>query len=410
MKELISMDTNKSKNISKSINPSDLRRRAEDLVSKSEERISNMSAEDIKKLVHELHTHQVELEIQNEDLRKAYISLENLRENYHELFDLAPCGYLKLNQSGCIVEANCTAAEMLAIDKIFLINKKFTDFVIDEYQDEFYRIYSKYNEDSGKQDCEIKLKKGIEELWVHLNLRKTKQTDIDSSSYLITFYNINKQKKMQFFNDLCRNVYDSIFFINPENSKFIDFNEQAIKSLGYTSKELLTMGMVDIETTISNNFLWRKLVKDVYKNGTFLIKGFHKCKDGAVFPVEVNITVVNYLNRDYIIAIARDITEREKADKALRLAKKQIENITEQLQSILSNIPEVIYSTKADVTGTILYISDRWEKWTGYSPEESYTNAEVWSKSIHPEDRERTLQQYAQAILYEKKIYLNIVS
>ena len=382
---------------------SDLRKRAEALVSKSEERIADMSAEDIKKLVHELHTHQVELEIQNEDLRKAYISVENLRENYHELFDLAPCGYIKLNQKGCIIKANSTAAEMLAIDKTSLMNRKFTDFVIDEYQDEFYRIYSKYNEDSGRKSCEIKLKKGMQELWVHLDLRKIKRTGIDFDSYLITIYNINKQKKIQFFNDLSRNINDAIFFINPENSKFIDFNDQAIKSLGYTSKELLTMGMVDIETTISNNLLWRKLVKDVRKKGSFLIKGFHKCKDGAVFPVEVNITVANYLNREYIIATARDITERKKADKALILAEKQIENIREQLQSILNNIPEVVYSAKADSNRTILYISDSWEKWTGYSPEECYTNAEAWSESIHQEDLERLLLQYEQAILYEKE-------
>ena len=316
-----------SKSTKKSSNFHDLRKRAEAMLGKSEESISDMSNEDIKRLVHELDTHQIELELQNEDLKKAYILLEETKKTYHELFDFAPCGYLKLDEKCMIMEVNLTATELLETVKSELINRKFTDFIVNEYQDVFYKTYSGNNDFNVKKSCELKLKRGEKDFWTNLELRHLKSTGSDNFSFLITINDISRQKYHQFFNNLTRNINDAIFFINPDDSKFIDINEQAANSLGYKRDELLSMGVVDIEVVIPDSFSWKKHVEEVHQKGSLLLEGLHKRKDGTVFPVEVNITATNYSNREYIIAIARDISERKKNELALNAEKAYSEGI-----------------------------------------------------------------------------------
>ncbi len=91
-----------------------LRERAERrLQAVKHEQVSTLSREEIRKLVHELETHQIELEMQNEELREAQRSLETSREKYTSLFNLAPVGYMTLNPLFQIEEVNFTAANML---------------------------------------------------------------------------------------------------------------------------------------------------------------------------------------------------------------------------------------------------------------------------------------------------------
>ncbi|MFZ1398178.1 MAG: hypothetical protein WAS33_14840, partial [Candidatus Promineifilaceae bacterium] len=96
-----------------------LRQRAEDLTqeiaSPSLFEIATSSPEEFAKVLYELQVHQIELELQNEELRQTQLNLEESRRRYFELYDLAPVGYLTLNLAGIIEEANLTAAEMLGV-------------------------------------------------------------------------------------------------------------------------------------------------------------------------------------------------------------------------------------------------------------------------------------------------------
>jgi PAS domain S-box-containing protein len=115
----------------------DLRKRAEAFLNTNPEETPTVSTADVKKLVHELQVHQVELEMQNEELREAQTELAQSRDAYAELYDFAPVGYLTLDCNGVIVESNQTAAIMLGVGRSRLLRKKFAVFVQRDAQDEW---------------------------------------------------------------------------------------------------------------------------------------------------------------------------------------------------------------------------------------------------------------------------------
>ena len=93
----------------------------------------------------------------------------------------------------------------------------------------------------------------------------------------------------------------------------------------------------------------------------------------------------------------RTVTWHKKADRQIKQAKGRYENL-------MRNIPDAIYFALPDETGAATFISGRWKEWTGYSPDDFYRDFEILPKSIHPEDREKAIQAYAQAHK-EKKEY-----
>ena len=134
-----------------------LRERAEEAMRTSRADVAAMPAEDIQALVHELQVHQVELEIQNEELREAQAKLAESRDRYADLYEFAPVGYLTLGEHGAILEANLAAAEMLGTDRGALLQAKITSFIASASQDTFYLHQQAVDEDENKQVCELEM-------------------------------------------------------------------------------------------------------------------------------------------------------------------------------------------------------------------------------------------------------------
>jgi PAS domain-containing protein len=93
---------------------------------------------DARRLIEELRTHRIELEMQNEELRKARAELEESRGRYSNLYDFAPVGYFTFDQQGLILEANLTGATLLGIPRSALSKKPFVSFIVPEHQDAFH--------------------------------------------------------------------------------------------------------------------------------------------------------------------------------------------------------------------------------------------------------------------------------
>ena len=144
--------------------PSDLRMRADALWRKrSAERDSTSHAgadiplEEALNLLHELEVHQIELEMQNDELRRTQDELAASRARYFDLYDLAPVGYLTLSEEGRILEANLTAANLLGLERSQLANQPVTSFIVPEDQDIYYLHRKRLFATQQPQVCELRM-------------------------------------------------------------------------------------------------------------------------------------------------------------------------------------------------------------------------------------------------------------
>jgi hypothetical protein len=135
-----------------------LRRNAEELLRKKQVKMEKLAIEtDSIKLLHELQVHQIELEMQNEELIQANETAETALKKYTMLYDFAPMGYFTLDPECNICELNFTGAEMLADKRYSLVNSNFKLFVSEDSRSLFDKFFSKVYSKKGKESCEVKL-------------------------------------------------------------------------------------------------------------------------------------------------------------------------------------------------------------------------------------------------------------
>jgi hypothetical protein len=112
---------------------------------------------DVNKLIHELQVHQIELEMQNEELRQAYDTAEAALKKYTMLYDLAPTGYFILDHDGSISDLNFTGADILGDRRFSLINSNFKLFISRDSQPVFNNFFSKVYTSNTKESCMVML-------------------------------------------------------------------------------------------------------------------------------------------------------------------------------------------------------------------------------------------------------------
>ena len=125
------------------------------------------------------------------------------------------------------------------------------------------------------------------------------------------------ETSLKLFSDLVDQTNDGIFIIDAAESTFLNVNRKTCDNLGYTKDELLSMRVIDIENAIPNEKRWLEHVNLLRGEGPQIISGEHKRKDGSVFPVEVTARLVEIEGKEYVVAVARDITERRKYENRL---------------------------------------------------------------------------------------------
>ena len=161
---------------------SELRRQAEEIAqgetAQSSEDMETLSPEATRRMLHELRVHQIELEMQNEELRRTQEELESSQARYFDLYDLAPVGYLTLSEQGLILEANLTAATLLGVERKALVNQPLSHFILPEDQDVNYRHHKLLFETDGLHVCELRMVRAdAAPFWAHLEANAAPDTN-----------------------------------------------------------------------------------------------------------------------------------------------------------------------------------------------------------------------------------------
>jgi len=156
----------------KPLTAQDLRQRAEELFRASESLILETTTHDeTKQLLHELRVHQIELEMQNEELRRAQEELDVSQARYFDLYDLAPVGYLTITDNNMIQEVNLAAATMFGVARSLLVNEGIRKILPKESQLIFYQYLKQCIEANSAQEWEMRLLRADgEQFWAHLQV------------------------------------------------------------------------------------------------------------------------------------------------------------------------------------------------------------------------------------------------
>ena len=120
---------------------------------------ADMSPEEARLMLHELRVHQIELEMQNDELRRVQVELDTARARYFDLYDLAPVGYCTLNEKGLILQSNLAASTLLGVPRNALARQLFSRFILKEDQDIYYLHRKKLVESDTPQLCELRMVK-----------------------------------------------------------------------------------------------------------------------------------------------------------------------------------------------------------------------------------------------------------
>ena len=146
-----------------------LRRQAEEKAARIIEKQEVLSLEETRQALYELQVHQIELEMQNEELCSAQAELDAARARYFDLYDLAPVGYCTISKEGLILEANFTAATLLGSTRNALVKQPVTRFIRKEDQDVYYLHRRQLFETGEPQTFELQMvKKDGAPIWVRM--------------------------------------------------------------------------------------------------------------------------------------------------------------------------------------------------------------------------------------------------
>ncbi|HEX7584418.1 MAG TPA: PAS domain S-box protein, partial [Prolixibacteraceae bacterium] len=321
---------------------STLRQRAEALLKR---KLSNSGSQrsdaDIQKLIHELEVHQIELEMQNEELRLAKEREAKLAtEKYIELYDFAPSGYFTLSREGKIIDLNLSGAKMLGKERSYIKNSRFVFFVTDDTRSIFNLFLDRVFNSKSQQTGEVSLSAGNLTSYVHL----TGIAAENREECFITAVDISDRKQMQDDLEKSRALLQAIIEGTPDSIYVKDIEGKYLLVNG--ASERITGKKVKDILGKDDYFLFPPEEAEVIMNGDRKVM-----KEGKVATYEETVTITSDVtiflstkgpifdssgNTVGLFGVARDITESKKAEEEIQ---KSME-IQQQFQKHLTEIRE----------------------------------------------------------------------
>ena len=294
------------------------RKRKEEALREKSSYALKTTSDSLQKTEAELHLHQNELEMQNEELRKVQVNLERSRERYFELYDLAPAGYLTLNKQGLIINANFTTATLLGVDRKSLVNTSFSRFIVPDHQDVFYGCRNELIKTGNRQSCELYLmypdgppfrvqviavpapaSEGAEAALSLMLIDITGRKQIDEA----------QQKREKIFGVMFESHDSVMLLIDPGSGIIRDANLAAERFYGRSRETLCTLSIDEINTLPPKEV--KALRAKVVRGQITTFTSQHRHSSGEARTVEVHSSPVAIGGKTLLFSIIHDITETE---------------------------------------------------------------------------------------------------
>ncbi|REE07717.1 PAS domain S-box-containing protein [Winogradskyella pacifica] len=323
-----------------------LRAKAEAKIRERSQAIQNLTLEESKSLLHELEVHQVELEMQNEELREAQHRLEEVRDQYTDLFDFAPIGYLVLNEKAIIINSNLTACDLLGIERSYIIGKPFSAYITNGESRTLFLNLRKAFETGILPSFEIKMKhKSKGEFTVLLQGTITKNKISESTVCRVSLIDVSELKKAEILQLQHKslqkekekiqeylNLAPVVFLLIDTEYNVQLINKKGCDLLGYNSIEILGKNWLNNFISLADgkgSILSYKYIKN--ENGLLNpnFESFLKCNNNNMPLMSwTNLTLLDE-NKKYIgtLIAGEDITERKKLESRRQKYTEELEDI-----------------------------------------------------------------------------------
>ncbi|MCI0426718.1 MAG: PAS domain S-box protein [Nitrospiraceae bacterium] len=360
--------------------------------------VAAMPVKDVQQLVHELQVHQIELEMQNEELRRAQMELEAARDRYVDLYDFSPAGHLTLDTHGTIVEANLRAGTLFGINRKELIGRPLAHFIARDDQDIFHRHCQEVLKTGTRQICEVQVrKKAGASSWVYLESLAVHNEPGHVTHWRTALLDITARKRVEEalrrseerFRTMFAQAPIGIARIDSLTGQIHEVNSTYAQIVGRTAEEMRSLDWMhishpdDVQADLDN----------MARLNAGEIAGFQMEKrlvrpDGTVVWINLTVAPIQIEEQagSHHLAMIEDIADRKQAEEAMREGE-------QRFHTMADTAPVLIWMAGPDKLR--IYFNQVWLDYTGRTREQELGYG--WMDGVHPEDFDRCLKTYGEA-------------
>jgi PAS domain S-box-containing protein len=302
------------------------------------------SETDARRLLHQLQVHEIELEMQNEELRESRALAETLLMRYTDLFDFAPAGYITIHPSGVIAEANLAGASLLGVERSRLIGKRFATLVAAPERTAFTDLVAQVFASGSPQACELTLLSAGRPP-VSVSIDATRSQDGTKCRAVLVDITARRQAQRQLAESEARtssiieSAMDAIITVD-ETQRIVVFNRAAVSMFGCAAVDAIGQ---PLGRFIPQRFRGKHEVH-MQMFGTSKITSRSMGRPGHVdalrangeeFPVEAAISHAEVYGRQFFTVILRDITLSKRARESLEQSQRELRELSKAANEAL---------------------------------------------------------------------------
>jgi PAS domain S-box-containing protein len=345
--------------------------------------------------LHDLEVHQVELAMQNEELRRTQAELDAARARYYDLYDLAPVGYCTLNDQGLILEANLTAARLLGVARGELSQRPISLFIFKTDQDIYYLLRGQLQSSSEPQSCELRMvrKDGVQ-FWAHLAVTAGQDAG-GATLHRLVLTDVTDRRLMASAMRESEERFRTLIEWTPQainvhrDGKFIYLNPAAVKLLGARSvHDMVGKPLAEFVHPDFHQLMLERVQSIAHTGYASPLTEMKFLKlDGTSIDVEAQGTLIVYDRAPAIHIAWRDITERKRVQALLA-------KTVRELNDVNSAIDAHAIVAMTDKQGKITYVNDKFCEISKYSRAELLgQDHRIVNSGFHSKDFIRSLWQ-----------------
>jgi PAS domain S-box-containing protein len=354
---------------------------AEALLRTTKRDVAAMSGKDVQQLVHELQVHQIELEMQNEELRRTQEELGDARDRYADLYDFSPAGHLTLDAQGTIQEANLRAGFLLGIDRRELIGQPFSRVIAAGHEATFQRHRQEVLTSGRRQTCEVLLKteKGPSR-WVYLESLAVHEEPGPVTHWQMSLLDVSDRKLAEQAMETQRAQLDGI--ISSARDAIITLDEkQRVLVFSRAAESMFGCSAADAIGQPLDRFIPERYRQAHHGHMNAFARTQMTSRsmgqpgelsglraNGEEFPIEASISHIRVGGQTLFTVILRDITERKRAADALQASEAFTRAVLDSLSAHVCVL---------DRNGVILQTDEAWKTFARCHAKPAFAGGEV---------------------------------